>query len=147
MVHPEMGHIHIPVKEDDGYEGICPYHGNRCFEGLASGPAIEGRWNMRGETIGRDHKAWDLEAHYISLALVNYICMLSPKRIILGGGVMDQKQLFPLIRSKVFQMLNGYVRSSRVLDDIDEYIVPPALGNRAGIIGALALIMRETGAV
>ncbi len=146
MLHPEMGHIHIPLRADDRYEGKCPFHNNRCFEGLASGPAIQGRWGRSAESIDEDHEAWDLEAHYISLALVNYICTLSPKRIILGGGVMEQRHLFAMIRGKVVELLNGYVRSDRILKNIDEYIVPPGLGNRAGILGAIALAMQEIGA-
>lgn len=141
MMHPEMGHIHIPKRADDNYEGFCPFHGNRCIEGLAAGPAIEGRWGKRGESLERDHEAWELEAHYISLALVNYICTLSPKRLILGGGVMEQQQLFPMIRNKVAKMLNGYIRSPSILEKMDEYIVPPAFGNRAGIVGAMALAL------
>jgi fructokinase len=141
MMHPEMGHIHIPKRADDNYEGSCPFHGNRCIEGLASGPAIEGRWGRRGASIESGHEAWELEAHYISLALVNYICTFSPQRLVLGGGVMAQQQLFPMIREKVTAILNGYIRSPRILEKIDEYIVPPAFGNRAGIVGAVALAM------
>ena len=67
-----------------------------------------------------------------------FICTLSPERIILGGGVMDQPQLFPLVRAKVREYLNGYVQSPAILDAIDSYIVPPGLGNRAGVLGAIA---------
>ncbi len=139
MLHPEMGHIRIPHDyQRDPFKGICPYHAD-CFEGLATGVAIEKRWGARGETLPVDHPAWSLEAHYIAQALVNYILVLSPQRIILGGGVMDQKQLFPLIREEVVKLLNGYVNTPHILEQIDAYIVPPALGNRAGALGAVAL--------
>lgn len=139
MLHPEMGHILIPHdRQRDPFSGGCPYHGD-CLEGLATGPAIEQRWGKRGETLTADHPAWELEAEYIALALVNFILTLSPQRIILGGGVMQQLHIFPLIRARVQKYLNGYIRTARILERIDEYIVPPALGGRAGVLGAIAL--------
>jgi fructokinase len=139
LIHPEMGHIFVPHdRQIDPFHGKCPYHGD-CLEGLASGPALEARWGQRAETLPDDHPAWDLEAHYLALALANFICTLSPQRIILGGGVMEQPQLLPLVRSKVQKLLNGYVRAPEILDRITEYIVAPALGKRAGVLGAIAL--------
>ena len=139
LIHPEMGHIPLPHNlADDPYTGNCPYHSD-CFEGLASGPAIEARWQTKGQALPPDHPAWELEAHYIALAMRNVICTLSPQRIILGGGVMDQQQLFPMVRQKTLQLLNGYVQSPAILDNIESYIVPPALGNQAGVLGAIAL--------
>jgi fructokinase len=139
LIHPEMGHLHLPHdRARDPFEGICSFHGD-CFEGLASGPAIEKRWGQKAETLPPDHPAWDLEAHYIALALVNYIFTLSPQRIIIGGGVSSQGFLFPLIRRKVVDILNGYVQSPAVGEAIAEYIVPPGLGARSGMLGALAM--------
>jgi len=141
LVHPEMGHMRLPHDlEIDPFAGICPYHGD-CWEGLASGPAIAARWGMPGPDLPADHPAWELEAHYIALALHNLICTLSPSRIILGGGVPHQAQIFPLVRQKVCQSLAGYVRSEAILDDIDAYIVPPGLGDMAGRLGAVAMAM------
>ena len=109
LLHPEAGHIHIPHdRAADPFPGVCPYHGD-CFEGLASGSALRERWGQPAETLPADHPAWDLEARYIALALVNLICSLSPRRIILGGGVMQRQELFPLVRQKVRQLLNGYI--------------------------------------
>lgn len=139
LVHPEMGHIALPHDwEQDPYEGRCPYHGD-CLEGMAAGPALEERWGVKGQALGPEHPAWELEAHYLALALRTFICTLSPERIILGGGVMDQPQLFPLVREKTLDYLNGYVQHPAILEHIDTYIVPPALGNRAGVLGAFAL--------
>lgn len=139
LVHPEMGHLRIPHDWNrDPFPGWCPYHGD-CFEGLAAGPALHKRWGQPGDTLPVDHPAWDLEAHYIALALQNYICTLSPQKIILGGGVMQQAHLLPLIRAKVLQLLNGYVQSPTILEEIETYIVPPGLGGRAGVLGAIAL--------
>ena len=141
LIHPEMGHMRLPHDfQADPFPGACPFHGD-CLEGLANGPALEKRWGARAETFPADHPAWALEANYLALAMANLICTLSPKRIILGGGVMEQPQLFPLIHARTVELLNGYVRSPAVLEGISEYIVPPGLGNRAGALGALALAL------
>lgn len=138
LVHPEGGHIYVRRHPEDSFVGACPFHGD-CLEGLAAGPAIERRWKMKGQELNADHPAWRLEAHYISHAVVNTILMLSPKKIILGGGVMKQDHLFPMIRQEVKKLLNGYVNSEAILTYIDHYIVPPGLGDHAGLCGALAL--------
>jgi fructokinase len=98
-----------------------------------------GRWGHRAEELPADHPAWRLEAHYLALGLVNLICMLSPQRIILGGGIMLHTLLFQMVRRNVQQLLNGYLQLPAILDEIDQYIVPAALGNRAGVLGAIAL--------
>lgn len=142
LIHPEMGHQLLPHdRARDPFDGVCPYHGD-CFEGLASGPALAARWGDSAESLPPDHPAWPIQAHYIALALTNLTLTLSPQRIILGGGVMAQQHLFPLVRRGVTDLLGGYVHSPAVTDQIDAYIVPPALGVRAGIIGALALAQR-----
>ena len=142
LLHPEMGHIPLPRNpENDSFKGICPYHGD-CFEGLASGPAIEKRWGQKAETLPPDHPSWDLEAHYIALALRSFIYTLSPQRIILGGGVMQQPELLPLIRKNTLATLNNYVQSPQILERIDEFIVPAALEGKSGILGAFVLAER-----
>jgi fructokinase len=139
LVHPEMGHMRLPHDlSRDPFAGGCPFHGD-CLEGLANGPAIEARWGQRGETLSPDHPAWALEAHYIALGVVNLVCTLSPQRVILGGGVMQQAHLFPMIRSEVQQLLNGYVKAEAILERIDEFVVPPGLDSHAGVKGAIAL--------
>lgn len=139
LVHPEMGHMRIPHDvSKDSYKGRCPFHGD-CFEGLAAGPAVEERWGQKGETLPKDHPAWELETDYVALGLHNLICTLSPQRIILGGGMMMQDHLFPKIRQKVRNLLADYVQSPAIIENIDSYIVPPALRNQAGILGGIAL--------
>ncbi|MBP6472567.1 MAG: ROK family protein [Chloroflexi bacterium] len=141
LIHPELGHISLPHDwSHDPYKGRCPYHGD-CLEGMAAGPAIGERWGQPAFELPADHPAWELEAHYLALALRSYICTLSPQRIIMGGGVMEQPQLFPLLRQKTVDYLAGYVQSPAILDRIDSYIVPPGLGNQAGVLGAMALGM------
>ncbi|RCX23657.1 fructokinase [Fontibacillus phaseoli] len=138
LVHPEGGHILTRRHPEDNFIGACPFHGD-CLEGMASGPAIEKRWGVKGSELPGDHKAWEMEAYYLAQALSGVILLLSPKKVILGGGVMHQKQLFPFVRKEVARNLNGYVASPAILDDMDNYIVPPGLGDNAGLCGALAL--------
>jgi len=138
----EMGHVLIPrSRERDPFPGNCPFHGD-CFEGLASGPAIQKRLGVTGAMIPEEDTYWDIEADYIASALMNYILTLSPKKIILGGGVMQRDFLFPKIRRRVQELLNGYVSSQKILEDIEDYIVPPGLGNQSGSLGAIALAMQ-----
>lgn len=139
LMHPEMGHMLIPHDhERDPFPGNCPFHGD-CLEGLASGPAIQARWGQPAETLPDDHPAWALEADYLAAGLVNFICALSPQRILMGGGVMQQGQLFPMIQERVLKLLGGYIQAPALLAKIDDYIVPPGLGKRAGVLGAVAL--------
>jgi fructokinase len=143
LVHPEMGHIGLPHdREQDPFAGSCPFHED-CFEGLAAGPSINKRWGQPAETLPFDHPAWDLEATYIAHALKSVICTLSPERIVLGGGVMQQPHIFPLIRHKTQAFLNGYVQSPTILEHIAEYIVAPGLGTHSGMLGALALAQQQ----
>ncbi len=139
LLHPEMGHIPIQKRADDTFTCHCNFH-ESCLEGLAAGPAIEARWGKKGSELDVEHPAWDLEAYYIAQALSTYILTLSPEKIILGGGVMHQQQLFPMIHKYVQQQLNGYVSKAEITSDaIKDYIVYPALQDDAGICGALAL--------
>ena len=139
LLHPEMGHILIPHDLSvDPFVGACPFHQD-CLEGLASGFAMEKRWQQKAASLPADHPAWALEAHYLATGLINFILTLSPERIILGGGVMEQPQLFPLIRSQVRERLNAYLEVPQIMADIDNYIVPPKLGSKAGIMGAIVL--------
>jgi len=139
LLHPEVGHLRVPHDlKQDPYPGACSYHGD-CLEGLAAGPALAGRWGQPGEMLPPEHPAWKLEAHYLALGLTNLICALSPQRIILGGGIMQQNVLLPMVRREVQQLLNGYLQTPTILERIDDYIVKPTLGKRSGILGAIAL--------
>ena len=139
LVHPEMGHMLLRQEPDDPTPaGFCPYH-QGCLEGLASGPAIEKRWGRKGQELLPEHEAWDLEASYLAQMCMNAVCAYSPEKIILGGGVMQQKHLFPMIRRKTLALLNGYIQSQKILDQIDSYIVEPGLGTKSGALGALLL--------
>jgi fructokinase len=141
LIHPEMGHILIPHdKQRDPFEGTCPFHGD-CFEGLANGPAMQKRWKLEkaASDLPLDHPGWDLEADYIATAFANYIMLLSPQKIVVGGGVMKTKGLLEKIHPRVQNFLGGYIKHDKVIDHIDKLIVAPGLGDRAGIAGAFAL--------
>lgn len=138
MLHPEAGHILIRRhKRDLDYAGTCPYHCD-CLEGLASGPSIEKRWGVKAALLSGRQDVWELEAYYIGQALCNYILTLSPERIVLGGGVMKQEQLLPMIRSVVKGQINGYLQVE-TLEHMEQYIVQASLGDRQGVLGALML--------
>lgn len=141
MLHPELGHMKMVAFPGDSYKGHCPYHGT-CLEGLASGPAIEERWGKKAVELKDDEKVWEMEAYYIAQALTNIILVMSPQMIILGGGVMHQTQLFPLIREKTAEMLNEYIKTSEIAD-LEHYIVPASLNDDQGIMGCLKLAMDE----
>lgn len=139
LLHPEGGHMRIAHDwQADPYSGYCSFHGD-CWEGLACGPAIRQRWGQPPESLPADHPAWELEAGYIAQGLHNLTLCLSPNRFILGGGVMSQPQLYPLVRSAFQASLASYLQVPAITHDIDRYIVPPGLGNRAGVLGAVAL--------
>ncbi len=145
LIHPEMGHIRVPHdREADPFGGGCPFHGD-CLEGLASGPAMRARWGQPAETLPDDHPAWELEAGYLALGVVNLICILSPQRVVLGGGVMQRAGLLPRIRRRVVELLSGYVQAPQILTGMDAYLVPPALGARAGVLAAIAIAERAAG--
>ena len=135
LSHPEFGHLRIPHDlDDDAFPGACPYHGD-CWEGLAAGPAIAARWGRPGVELAGNEAVWRLEATYLALGLVGVVSVLSPERIVLGGGVMQMPGLLQLVRAEVERLLGGYVTAGE--------IVPPALGARSGVLGAIALAERR----
>ena len=141
MLHPEAGHILMRKHPEDHYEGKCPYH-KTCLEGLAAGPAIEARWGKKGIELADKKEVWELEAYYIGQALVDLILVLSPEKIILGGGVMHQEHMMPLVREEVRKQMAGYIKTKQ-MDDLDNYIVLPSLNDNQGIMGALKLAVDE----
>ena len=138
LLHPEFGHMRSPHDRDaDPFPGVCPYHGD-CWEGLASGRAIEARWGRPAAELAEE-EAWRLEARYLALGLICVICVLSPERIVIGGGVMGGPGLLPLIQGEIVGLMNGYMDAAIMGDGISTFVTPPALGPRAGVLGAIAL--------
>ena len=142
--HPEMGHVFVPHdRAVDPFDGVCPYHGD-CLEGLASGPSRRPR-GVPQSRFSDDHQGWRIEAEYLAFAIANIMLTLSPERIVLGGGVMQQRHIFPLIRGRVVEILQGYGVLEETAEGIDEHVVPPGLGDESGIAGAFALAEGEAG--
>jgi fructokinase len=134
-LHPEMGHLPVPHDlASDPFPGSCPFHGD-CLEGLASGPAIEKRWGSKAEHLPPDHPAWALEARYLACGLAALLYTLSPRKIIVGGGMAEAPWLLPLVRIELTARLNGYLLGL----EAGNLIVAPGLGRRSGIAGALLL--------
>jgi fructokinase len=139
LVHPEIGHMRIPHdREQDPFDGSCPVHGD-CWEGLASGRAIAERWQVNPEELPDDHPAWVLEAEYLALGIVNVVMIASPQRVIVGGGVMEHVALLEMVRPRVRRLVAGYLGAPQFDRDIDTYVVERALGDRAGVLGAIAM--------
>lgn len=147
LIHPEGGHMRVTRKKGDDFRGSCRAHRTDgdavCMEGFACGPAIEQRWGEKGEALADRREVWETEAWYLAQGVTNLVLLYSPEKIFLGGGVMHREELFPLIREGVKRYIGGYVRSPKLEEEIDTYIVPPALGDRAGLIGAIELGRRE----
>lgn len=142
MLHPEAGHMTLKRHPKDvDFECNCPYH-DSCFEGLAAGPSIEKRFGIKASELPTNHIAWEIESYYIAQALVNTTMILSPDKFILGGGVMHQLHLFPLIRKEFEKQMNGYINTDRI-KDLDNYIIPQSLDDKQGIMGALKLGVME----
>jgi fructokinase len=141
LMHPEMGHLLARRHAlDSSFPGVCPFHAD-CYEGLASGPAIVARCGAQLDALAADHPQWEIEADYIGQLCTQLVFALSPRRIVLGGGVMNHARLFPAIRLRMQHWLGGYVRREELLSGLDQYLVPPRLGAQAGIRGALALAL------
>ena len=140
MLHPEAGHIFLARHPQDPMEkGVCPYH-ELCLEGLASGPAIAARWGKPGAELADRKEVWELEAYYLAQAICSYIMILSPERIIVGGGVSHQEQMMPMIRAEVQRQMGGYIQA-KGMQNLDSYIVLPSLNDNQGIMGGLKLAM------
>lgn len=139
LIHPEAGHMRIPHDHRrDPFRGCCPWHGD-CWEGLASGGAMAERWGVPPEQLPVDHPGWELEADYVAAGILNMIAVASPHRVILGGGVADHPGLLAMVAERVRGLAGGYLRTPLLEDRVKEYVVAPQLGDRAGVLGALAL--------
>jgi fructokinase len=137
--HSEAGHLRVPRLAGDDWPGVCPFHGD-CVEGLASGPAIAARAGRPAETLTADDSAWTPVVHALAAMLHNLVLTTAPRRIVLGGGIVTgQPHLLPRLRRTLAESLAGYAHAALVLQDADRYVTTPALGERAGPLGAVAL--------
>jgi fructokinase len=139
LIHPEVGHVRIPHdRERDPFAGNCPVHAD-CWEGLAAGPAIAARWDADPRDLPDGHDAWALEAEYVAHGILAIVCVASPQRIIAGGGVLERPELLSAVRARLVALNAGYLETPLLGDEVDRYVVAPALGDRAGVLGAIAL--------
>ncbi|TCL03176.1 fructokinase [Sodalis ligni] len=138
--HPELGHISVKRYPTDSFAGSCPYHKD-CLEGLAAGPSLAERCQGDPRHLPANHALWHMEAYYLAQAIVNYTLVLSPDKIIIGGGVMQQPRLMAMIKKSFMEQMNGYVN----IKDVDNYIVSPQLKNDAAIIGGLIMAQELVG--
>lgn len=137
--HSEAGHMHVPRLAGDDWPGLCPHHGD-CVEGLASGPAIAARAGRPAGSLPPDHPAWKPVTHAIAMMLHNLVLTAAPERILIGGGVTGgQPHLLPQIRQMMVASLAGYAMAAGLSAWIDDYLVPPLLGDLSGPLGAIAL--------
>jgi fructokinase len=138
LVHPEIGHMSVPRRPGDEYAGHCPFHG-ACWEGMASGSAIAGRWGRRAEELPPDElgRAVELEAAYLAEGVRNLVYALAPERVVIGGGASRLPGLFPLLRARLADALAGYPGLPE--HAADDFVVPAALDQLAGPAGALLL--------
>jgi len=139
LMHPEVGHIRVPHDRGrDPFDGACPFHGD-CWEGLAAGPAIAGRWGIAADRLPDHHPAWELEAEYVALGILAIVLIAAPQRVIAGGGVIRRAGLLERVRARLPELLAGYPPGPRIAAD-PGYVVAPALGDEAGVLGAIALV-------
>ena len=139
LIHPEVGHLMVPHdRARDPFAGSCPNHGD-CWEGLAAGGAIAARWQANPRELPDDHPAWELEAEYIALGILAIVMVASPERVVAGGGVMEHSGLLAAVRARLVALNAGYLESPMIGDQVDRYVVAPALGDDAGVLGAIAL--------
>lgn len=146
LLHPEMGHLPVHRDPDDDYAGVCPYHGD-CLEGMASGPAIAARWGTLAQDLTgeRLQRAVAVEAGYLAQMAAAMTYLLSPARLLFGGGVMHLEGLLDALRTRTTAQLNGYIDVPEITEHIDSYIMRPGLGDHAGLLGAIALAADAAG--
>ena len=136
-LHPEFGHLKVPRPANDGFAGVCPFHAD-CLEGLASGPAIAARWGRPGVELPADHPAWEMEAWYLAHGVLALLAIVSPARVIIGGGVSQAEGFHARTGTLLEKLAAGYYPQLTGAP----YLVPPLLGQQAGIMGALLLAGR-----
>lgn len=142
LIHPEGGHMLIgEIKDNDGNvtQGVCPFHGS-CVEGLASGTAMNKIWGQPAETLPDDHKAWDVQARVLAAMCHNILLCYSAEKIVLGGGVMQKPGLLDKVVTYTEQSLAGYL-SLPEDTEFKNLITLPGLGDKAGLMGALGLLL------
>ncbi len=141
--HYEAGHVPVARNPGDMFAGTCPFHRD-CLEGLAGGPAIAARWGRSLSSLA-DPAATELIAGYLAQLATSLILLHMPDRLVFGGGVMKAPGLLEALRRATEARLAGYVVAPQLDPGLERYLVAPALGDRAGITGAILLGKRALG--
>lgn len=142
--HCEMGHVRVQRHPADlQFAGVCPFHRD-CLEGLASGPAIVARWNEPMSALAHDAQACGIIGSYLGQMAATMVLMLTPEKIVFGGGVMGDGALLPWIRQSAREQLGGYMTHPRLAGTLEDFITAPALQDRSGIRGAVLLAAMGT---
>lgn len=139
LTHPEMGHIRLKRREGDDFAGTCSFHGD-CLEGLVAGPAVEARLGHTLSEVAEDDPGRDRIIDDLGQALASFVATLSPSRIVIGGGVAKAPGLHRDAAARMRHWMAGYQTDAVSGND---FVVPPALGDRAGIAGGIALAQDE----
>lgn len=142
--HPELGHQVI----DPAQAITCWCGATGCWESLASGPALaqwaiangaDPNWDARGvcQAAREGHpqavQAVQREASYLGLGLANLVNLFAPDVIALGGGLMQQWELFePQIRLTLQQ-------NCATLIPLEHIRICPAAIDQPALIGAAAV--------
>lgn len=134
--HPEMGHIGLIRQPGDDAPSFCPFHPD-CAEGLTAGPAIERRFGASLNGLDLAHPAHELVADYLGQLAMALLLFASVERIVIGGGVAKASGLHTRAHMAMLTHLNGYGVGDAAHHD--GFLVPPALGDDAGLTGALML--------
>ena len=141
----EIGHA---VVDPDG--ALCGCGKRGCLETVASGPAIANAyrkqvevskgvsaadvssWATVGDRVAR--AVYQEAAHTLAFVLVNYVTVLDPSLIVVGGGVsLAGPVLFT-------PLMEGFARYSSPRRAAMVHIVPAKLGDTAGMVGAHILV-------
>ncbi|WP_165069228.1 ROK family protein [Marisediminicola senii] len=138
--YPEVGHVLVRRHPRDDFSGICPFHGD-CLEGLTSGPAIMARWGVNASLLTGRARAtgYEIIAYYIAQVTAQVTFALGVERFIVGGGVLGAPGLLDEVRQQLSGVTGGPLAGHGMTADPFDFLVPPALGGDAGVLGALAI--------
>jgi fructokinase len=76
-----------------------------------------------------------MEAWYLAHGVLALSAIVAPSRVVIGGGVSQVEGFHDRVQTTFRELSAGYFIQSQGAD----FIVPPTLGQQAGICGALLL--------
>lgn len=137
---PEVGHLLVRRHPLDDHVGSCPFHGD-CLEGLAAGPSVLARWGSDASHLAPrvQRDAFEILGFYIAQAVAAVAYTTGVERVVVGGGVLKAPGLLDEARRQLAVVTGGPSAGHPITADPWEFIVPPALGDRSGVLGAVAV--------